>query len=74
MQCLRENADILKPEIAAEHHEILFGDPEGASSETLVEILSNLERKKLTYRERLSPHGWRIVRMVLREKKLVPFV
>lgn len=33
-----------------------------------------MERKKLTYKERLSPHGWRIVKMVMDEKKIVPFV
>ena len=37
-------------------------------------MLSKLERKKLTYKERLSPHGWRIVRMVMHGNKIVPFI
>ena len=72
--CLKKDKEVLFDQIPEEHRDTFFGDPESVSNEDLAKVLVKIEKKKLTYKERLSPHGWRIVRMVMKENKLVDFV
>ena len=72
--CIKDSKNILKKKIPEEHHEAFLNDPDNIPNATLCEVISKIERIKLTYKERLSPHGWRIVRMVMKEKKIVDFV
>ena len=44
------------------------------SNEVFVDVLSKLEKIKLSYRERLSTHGWKMVQLVSHEKKFVDFI
>ena len=52
----------------------LLYTPEGVSNQQFVDTFAKLEKKKLTYKERLTPHGKRIVDMVMKQKKIVDFV
>ena len=73
IECLKSSHDIIREHISSEHQESFLNDPENISNATFTEIFAKIEKKKLSYRERLSPHGWRIVRMVTKEKKIVDF-
>ena len=74
LECLKSSHDIISELIPIEHQQSFLNDPESVSNATFTEVLAKIEKKKLSYRERLSPHGWRIVRMVMKEKKLVDFI
>lgn len=73
-ECLKANKDILTEVIPAEYHETFFNTPETVDKATLISVLSAIEPVKLSMKERLSPHGWRVIRMVNQEKKLVDFI
>ena len=74
IECLTSGKELIEDELPEEHRHVLMNAPESVSNATLAAVLSSLEKKKLSYRERLSPHGWRMVQMVMREGKIVDFV
>ena len=69
-----QNKDLLKSEIPKEHRDAFLNRPESLDNATLCKVLTGLERKKLSYRDRLSTHGKKLVKHVLKEKIHVPFV
>ena len=63
---------MLQESIPEEHHIALFADE--VSNETLVSVLTNCERKKLSHKERLTMHGKRLTNMILKEDRLGDFI
>ena len=44
VQCLKENKEILVDDIPAEHHQAFFEEPEKVPIDTLLEVITNLEK------------------------------
>lgn len=41
---------------------------------TLTSILKSIERKKLSHKEKLTPHGKRVIDIILSESRLADFI
>lgn len=74
LELLDQNKDIIHDSFVKFNPNFFDKEVELRSTDELIDICNTLDYRKLTYKEKLSPHGCKMVKFILEENRIVDFI